>query len=360
MTGYESISRTFTKSPNVSCDLLAETEVQKTLKEYFKTDNWLDVMDKLGSDKRSVVPRYIGPELKMFSDGSFECMHSGGPREKKIETPSGLISSFVFHPWSDIESIEQLEGRYGWNGRLEWWDFKNIARQIDILEERGDYWIATFGDPSGLQHLTMWVGDEAFLCILAADEELAVAMIEKHNEDRLRYALNCLEAGGGRINELDGGGDYGTQRGLLIRPEMFRRYFKPLYAKFYKEIKSNYDVKIQFHSCGSIVDIIPDLIEVGVDILDPIQTSAAGMDPANLKANFGESLVFHGGIDIQNLLPNGTPDEVRRGIREMHNILGNDGGYIIAPSHNIQVDTPVENILAMYDEISKLKNEIKE
>lgn len=358
-TSYERYRSALSHIPSSAYDIIAEGAVQARLQEHFGVKTWWDVQDILGSDKRFVGPRYIGPELQTYPDGSSETIVSGGPRAKTIETPMGPIGAFTYFPWADVTEPSQLEGRWGWNGKMEWWDFSNVAREIDALEERGKYWIAAHGDPSGLQHLCMWVGDEDFLCILASDEELAVAMIEKHNEIRLEHALRTLEAGGGRIHELDGGGDYGTQRALLIRPEMFRRYFKPLYKKFYKEIKDNYDVKIQFHSCGSIVDIIPDLIEVGVDILDPIQPAAAGMEPKSLKEAFGRSLVFHGGMDIQELLPHGTPEEVRKEVRRLYSILGQDGGYILAPSHNIQVDTPVENILAMYDEAARIRREME-
>lgn len=201
----------------------------------------------------------------------------------------------------------------------------------------------------------MWAGDEAFLVTLAADEDLAVAMIEKHNEIRLWHALKTLEAGKGKIHELNGGGDYGAQNGLLISPEMFCRYFKPLYQRFYQEIKRNFDVEIFFHSCGSIERIIPDLIEVGVTILDPIQSSAEGMQPSELKRKYGESLSFHGGIDIQSFLPYATVEEVRSKKQELLATLGRGGKYLVAPTHMLQPDTPVENILEIYQQTSTVE-----
>jgi uroporphyrinogen decarboxylase len=233
---------------------------------------------------------------------------------------------------------------------MEWWDFSTIPAQIDALEARGPYWISAHGDPSGLQHLEMWVGDERFLLLLAEDPDLVMAMIEVHNRNRLEHALKTLEAGGGRIHELNGGGDYGTQNNLLISRGMFRRYFKDLYLRFYREIKRNFDVEIFFHSCGAVDALIPDLIEMGVTILNPIQVRAHGMEISSLKDRFGASLTFHGGIDIQHTLPFCTPEEVRREVRRTIDILGRDGGYILAPTHAIQPDAPVENIIAMYEE----------
>ena len=240
--------------------------------------------------------------------------------------------------------------RWGSSGKLEWWDFSEIPAQIDALEAAGPYWITAHGDPSGLQHLQMWVGDERFLLLLASDPDLAMAMIEAHNRGRLEHALKTLEAGGGRIHELNGGGDYGTQKGLMISPRMFRHYFKELYLRFYCEIKRCFDVEIFFHSCGGVADLIPELIEVGVTILDPIQVRARGMEIEALKARYGDRLTFHGGIDIQELLPKGTVDEVRREVRRVIDTLGAGGGYILAPTHALQMDTPVENMLAIYEE----------
>jgi len=337
----------------------AEQPVRERLIEYFGGCEWDSVLDTVGCDKRSVYPRYIGPALETYPDGSFESIVSGGPRMKMIDTPFGLIGAYVFFPWADIEKPGQLKDRWGWNGKIEWWDFTSVTKQIDELEERGSYWISSHGDPSGLQHLCMWAGDENYLYILASDEELAVAMIEKHNEIRLEHAMRTLEAGGGRIHQLDGGGDYGTQRGMLIHPGTFRRLFKPLYQKFYREIKANYDVKIQFHSCGSIVDIIPDLIEVGVDILDPVQVQAHGMSPEELHSRFSDSLIFHGGVDIQELLPHASPMEVAAEIKRLYCALGGGSGYIIAPTHFIQADTPLENILAMCGEVRNLRQALE-
>ena len=152
-----------------------------------------------------------------------------------------------------------------------------------------------------------------------------------------------------------GGGDYGAQEGLLISKSMFNKYFRELYRKFYSEIKKNFNVEIFFHCCGSVVDLIPDLIELGVTILDPIQTSARGMDIESLKKNFGEKLNFHGAVDIQQFLPNATPYEVGNEVKRVISVLGNNGGYMLAPGHAIQIDTPIENIIAMYESATNHK-----
>jgi uroporphyrinogen decarboxylase len=332
------------------CDFSAEPDVEERLCHTLGLKTRTELLKHLGIDRRTVGPCYTGPALRRFADGSYENIVSGGPIVRDIPSPTGVNPTTVWYPWADVTRPEDLEGRWGWNGRLEWWDFSTIPAQIDALEEEGPYWISAHGDPSGLQHLEMWVGDEKFLLLLAQDPDLAVAMIEKHNQNRLAHALKTLEAGAGRIHELNGGGDYGAQNGLLISPRMFRRYFKEIYINFYREIKKHFNVEIFFHSCGSVVDLIPDLIDIGVTILDPIQVKARGMEIGALKACFGDRLVFHGGIDIQELMPYGSPEEVRREVRRTLDTLGQDGGYILAPTHALQSDIPLENILAMYTE----------
>ncbi|AEE97821.1 uroporphyrinogen decarboxylase family protein [Mahella australiensis] len=353
MTSYERIKAAVShKRPDrVPCDFSAEKDVIENLKAYFSIDDMDDLLDVLGVDRRHVAPRYVGPPLRTFEDGSYETGIFGGPRKKDIPAPGGgVIETPVYFPWGDIETTDDLKDRYGTMGDMSWWDFTSIPNQIDELEDRGQYWITTHGDPAGLQHICQWVGDEKFMMILALDDDLAMAMIEKANEHRLEHAIKALEAGGGRIHELNGGGDYGNQNSLMISKGMFRKYFKPLYVKFYKEIKDNFDVEIFFHSCGSVVELIPELIEVGVTILDPVQVSARGMEIEKLKREYGSKLTFHGAIDIQQLLPYASEEELRREVRRIISVLGDGGGYILAPTHAIQADTTIANIIAMYEE----------
>jgi len=353
MDSYERVKAAVShQNPDrVPCDYTAEKEVTQGLCDYFGLQTQSELLKVLGIDRRSIGPKYIGPSLKQFPDGSYESFVSGGPVYKDFPSPLGGINpSIVQFPWADVVKPGDLEGRFGWCGQIDWWDFSVIPDRIAALESEDHYWISAHGDPSGLQHLEMWVGDEKFLYLLAAEPDLARSMIEKHNEYRLEHALRTLEAGKGRIHELNGGGDYGTQIGLTISAGMFRKYFKDIYSNFYKEIKKHFDVEIFFHSCGGISNLIPELIEVGVTILDPIQVGARGMDINGLKSNFGSRLVFHGAIDIQHLLPNGTEDEVRQHVRQTISCLGRDGGYILAPTHALQVDIPLRNILAMYEE----------
>ena len=147
-----------------------------------------------------------------------------------------------------------------------------------------------------------------------------------------------------------------SQSSLLISPKMYRKFIKPRQKILFDYLHKNTKAKIFFHSCGSIYDLIPDLIEVGVDILNPIQYTASKMDALNLKKTFGKDLVFWGGgIDTQNILPNGKPQEIKDAVRKQIEILSPDGGFVFAAVHNIQADVPPENILALFAGIAEYR-----
>jgi len=148
------------------------------------------------------------------------------------------------------------------------------------------------------------------------------------------------------------GDDFGTQSGMILHPDLWRDIFKPRIKWMFEQFRQvNPIIKIAWHSCGSIIPIIKDFIEIGLDVLNPIQPLAEGNDPVFLKKEFGKDLVFFGGIDVQHLLPFETPGRIKDEVKKRMEILGKDGGYIVAPAHNIQDDTPEENILAFFEAV---------
>ena len=195
---------------------------------------------------------------------------------------------------------------------------------------------------------TSWylVGLEKLLTDMALGEDYVPLLFDKVMEVNVAIGKKLIEMG---ADIIWAGDDFGSQQGMLINPDMWRHYFKPRIKEMFQEFRSvNSDIKIAWHSCGSIVPIIPDFIEIGLDILNPLQPLAKDMTPENLVSNFGKELCFFGGIDIQNLLPNGTPEEIRNEVKRRIKIFSKYNGYIIAPAHNIQIDTPVENIIAFF------------
>jgi len=179
--------------------------------------------------------------------------------------------------------------------------------------------------------------------------DLIHATIERTADYYYELYDTALQAAEGGIQIIGFGDDFATQRDLLLKPAMWRDFcLEPLARLF--SLGKKHGAYVFFHSCGAVRSILPDLIEIGVDILFPIQPNAWGMDHKELKAEFGDRLAFWGGIDVQHLLPFGTPEQVRRAVRERIEVLGAGGGYILSSSHNLLKAFPLENILAMYDE----------
>ena len=176
------------------------------------------------------------------------------------------------------------------------------------------------------------------------NEEFINTLLDKTMNFTLQAGLKYIETG---VDIIRTGDDFGTQKGLLISPQTWKKFFKPRYATLFENFrKKNKNIKIAYHSCGNIIAIIPDLIEIGLDILNPIQPRA--MDPAYLKRQFGKNLTFWGGVDEQKILPFGTPEDVEAEVRQRISQLNGNGGYILGPSHNMQYDTSVDNVLAFY------------
>ena len=153
------------------------------------------------------------------------------------------------------------------------------------------------------------------------------------------------------------GTDFGMQTGSFISPKTYRDLYQPFQKQLNDWVHKNTGWKCFIHSCGSIINLMPDLIEAGFDIFNPVQTSAAGMDPQTLKDRFGDQVTFWGGgVDTQQILPFGTPEEVRTQVSERMQTFGAGGGFVFNPSHNVQAGVPVENLLAMYQAVEDFRS----
>jgi len=158
-----------------------------------------------------------------------------------------------------------------------------------------------------------------------------------------------LEAVGKQVDVVVAGDDIGAQQGLQISPAHYAKYIKPRHAKYFRQVHDLSGAKLLYHTCGSVVDIIEDLVEIGVDAIHPVQISAAGMDPAILKKKFGGCMAFWGGVDTQQILPRGNVADVKRAVENCVENMGEGGGYVLGAVHNLQPDVPIENILAMFE-----------
>jgi uroporphyrinogen decarboxylase len=301
---------------------------------------YTEVLNILGNDCVGVGagnPKDFNPELD--NDGCW--VNEWGIKIKNC----GFYDEMVEHPLANVEDVADLdkftfpdpdaEGRY------------DLAEKM-IKQYSRDYAVA---GGAGLVFELSWylVGLEKFMIDLTSGKKYVFELMDRLLEITTKGGCSLIERG---VDLLWTGDDFGNQNGMMISPTLWRKEFKPRFARVFNTYKKlNPDIKIIYHSCGSILPIIPDLIEIGINILNPIQPAAAGMDPKFLKERYGKDLVFCGGIDVQHLLPKETPKEIKKSVKETISILGKGGGYILAPAHNIQPDTPIENILAMYEAV---------
>ena len=217
-----------------------------------------------------------------------------------------------------------------------------------IREYKDEYWIVGVTVTTIFE--TAWAlrGLDTMLIDLITDRELAETILDIPFHYHLAAAKKLTQMG---VDMIWVGDDIGAQNSMIVSPEIWRSIFKPRWAKFFSEIKAiNPNVKIAYHSDGVIDQIIPDMIEVGLDVLNPIQPAC--LNPAELKKKFGKELCFWGSIDEQHTLPFGKPDDVRREVLSRIDTLGKGGGLILGPTHHVQLDTPMENFWAMTNAIT--------
>ena len=194
-------------------------------------------------------------------------------------------------------------------------------------------------------------GSEEFMMAMAADRPLAERLLDGITEFSIESATRYLDEVGDHLDVYQYGDDVATQLGWMISPDAYVSMIKPRQKRLFDAIRSRTDAKLFYHGCGAVFDLIPHLIDIGVDIVNPVQVSAAGMDTARLKATYGRDVVFWGGgVDTQHVLPFGTPDQVRTEVRRRVRDLGPDG-FVWAAVHNIQAGVPPENVVAAFEAV---------
>jgi uroporphyrinogen decarboxylase len=255
------------------------------------------------------------------------------------------------HPLAEA-SIEDIES-YPWPDLEDPGFFAGLAEDAKELYENTDYAIMADGGFKSFWELGyMLRGFERSLTDLALNPEFTIALMEKLLEINIKMTGRFLDAVGPYIQIFRAGDDLATQKGRMWSRETHQAVLTPVYKKFFDFVKSKTEAKIFFHSCGNAVPVIDDLVEVGVDILNPVQVAAMG-DMADVKARFGDRMVFWGGIDTQRVLPLGSPEDVEAEVKQRIRELGPGGGFVVAAVHAIQPDVPPENIMAMAEATRK-------
>jgi len=251
---------------------------------------------------------------------------------------------------SNVESPEDVEA-YGHWPDPDMFDYDVVEQQCDALL-RENRVVVFMGDRlnrvAQFKPAMYLRGTERIFMDFAVNQEIVKAIFSRIRKFYLAYLEKILHAARGKIDIVLTGDDFGAQNGLLISTDMWREFIKPGFADYIDLIKRHNTVAMH-HTCGSVVDIIPDMIECGLDILQSIQPEAKGMSLANLKKMYGRSICFQGGISIQQTMPYGSRDEIRHHVKSIADIAKQDGGYIFCTSHNLQADTPVENIITLME-----------
>jgi uroporphyrinogen decarboxylase len=263
---------------------------------------------------------------------------------QEYDTPfgRGWYSEMVRHPLADDSAIASYKAPDPSHPDL----YTRVERVLRDFQD--EYWIVGVTVTTIFE--TAWAlrGLSQMLMDFVLNPDVADALLEIPYQYHLTIARKLVEMG---VDMIWTGDDVGAQHKMLISPEHWRRFLKPRMANFFAELKAiNPAVKVAYHSDGNILPIIPELIEIGVDVLNPIQP--ASMDPAQIKQEFGDKLCFWGSIDEQYTLPMGSPAEVEAEVRQRLQTIGADGGLIIGPTHNVQLDTPLENFWAMVNTIT--------
>jgi uroporphyrinogen decarboxylase len=269
--------------------------------------------------------------------------------------PNGLYFSVVRVPLSDPNLTADDIKKHPWPNMA---DPERIAGLRELAES---YRAAGYGvmlkDPfAGIFEMSQRVvGMENILIMMALRKSVAGALFDQLLELKLSFWDMALPQLADVVDVLSQADDYGTQESQLISPDMFRQQIKPRLKILFDRVKALApNAKRFFHSCGNVRPLLPDYIEIGVEILNPVHIRARGMEPAALKREFGTDLVFWGGgVDTQGVLPNGTPQEVKDDVRRNIEALAPGGGYVFNTVHNIQADVPPQNIIAMWEALQE-------
>ena len=321
----------------VPLDYSGEPEVSTALQAHFGLHSHEELLRALQVDLRHVGLRFRAdraPHIDELED------IWGTRRTPRDYQHSGYI---WYHPLAHLETQKDLDA-YPWPDP-DALDYEAYPAQLDAV---GDYARVGGGGNRILWTGIEMVGLEKFTFMLFEQPDLIHALFRRITDYYYEVGTRCYPLVRGKLDIVSHGSDFGTQRDTWMSLPMWREFVKPHFARMFALAKEN-GFKVFLHSDGAIRRLIPDLIEMGLDILDPIQVRAVGMDPVELKRDFGDRLTFHGAIDVQHTLPFGTREEVHAEVLERLRTLGPGGGYVLNNSHSLLPEFPLDNIVTMYE-----------
>jgi uroporphyrinogen decarboxylase len=296
----------------------------------------------------------IPKELTPLKKGAEWVLMDGG--RIKARMPESCLYFENCNPPLENASTDKDINNYDWSYFSD--DYlRNLENRAKRLYEESDYAIMGGFGGNIIELYQILRGYENAMLDLAANPDFAQALIEKMTEVHLANLKMYLQAVSKYIQIIQMGDDLGMQSGPQISMDMYRTFIKPAHKKIYQYVKQHSDLYLFLHSCGSIYDFIPDLIDAGVEIINPVQFTAADMDSRRLKEEFGDKITFWGGgVDTQNTLPFASPEEVAQEVKRQMEIFSPHGGFVFTPVHNIQANVPVENIIAAYKTAIEFRN----
>lgn len=312
-----------------------------------------DLIAHLGAADKEDMLRRIGADTRWCVCWEDVCPMNRFDRDETYTDMWGVERHMrgmypVAHPLKDAETIADLEA-YDWPSP----DQFDFSGYIERMKSHSEY--AIFGGvwSCWLEVADSLLGSEEFMMKLLEEPEFIHALLDRVFDFYYQANTRFFREAGDLMQIFHCGDDYGAQQNMMMSPENWREFVKPRQKRLY-QLAHAHGYKVMQHSCGTFVQIIPDLVEIGLDGLQPIQVTAQGMVPSVLKERFGKDLLFMGAVSGMGAIRNGTPDEVRDEVRLRMEELGSGGGYIVSTSQGIMPDMPNENILAMYETVGSL------
>jgi uroporphyrinogen decarboxylase len=313
-----------------------------------------DVHEAMRTDCRGVRPNPpAGWRLELTHDADFSYFVDEWGLTRRTQRDRGYYYDLCTAPLGAVETATDVAA-YRWPAPADDARLEGVRARCEALRAQGKA-VLLGGVGSGMMEFCQAMrGFEQFYCDLAGDTTVLEAIADKVLELKCAYWSLALSRLGDVVDVVQEGDDFGGQHGLLMSLPTWRRIFRPRVAHLFRVIKrAAPGVRLLYHSCGSVRAILPDLIECGMEVLNPVQVSAAQMDTRELKRDFGKALTFWGGgVDTQQVLPRGTPQQVRDEVKRRIDDLAPGGGFVFASVHNIQ-DVPAANILAMRDALAE-------
>ena len=336
VAGYERLKRHFgIEAPNIISDRMMQCVL---------VDD--PILEKLDVDTRSIVPGRPDKSPDVELDETTYCDEWGVTRHM----PAGsywydLMECVLF---GEITAQDIL--RYPWPDPTDPGRTRGVRQMALELREKGDYALV-LSVSIGTVHVSQYLrGFADWYKDMASDRKLMGTLMDAITDVTMEMARRLMLEVGDLVEIVFTGDDLGTQNGLQVHPDTYREVIKPRHARFLRQVKEMCPhAKIGFHSCGSVYSVLADLIDVGVQALNPIQVPAGDMDPIRMKREYGDKLAFWGAVDTQHVLPHGTPEDVKAEVERRIAELGEGGGYMLCGVHNLQPDVPIGNILTMYD-----------